>query len=237
MPTQDYPYLVHWKVRGLDKLPDIPLDELVNTCLHRLWEKTISRKRPVVCSTVQKGIRLSWEQIIRPIVGADLATRLAERKRELVLEDARQVSQARRDIRLTEDKRAVMERLAQQLPSPRGGGLHFTRPECQILRSINQEIQACIKEARRVQEIPLKDSPDFENAIKNCTPEALLEDSPWLANLFTIDELTLFAIPSPADGALKILAQRINGLGFRPIRPSTLKKALNPRNFPPIKTE
>lgn len=235
--TPIYPFLVHWKARGLDKRPDIPFDVLVENyflgfCL-RDW------KRFLECSIDPEETRQIW----KPKIAAIIEDELNKRATKQILDDARLMHQARQDTRLAIDKRTVMKDVAEEIPSPRGGGLHFTRPECQVLISVYDEIHACIKEVRRTHDIPLKNTPDFEDRRGEWAPEYLLGRCSWLNYLFDLDELPLFVISSaPADCALKILARRLNRLGYRQknlrapsISIRTLKNLLNPKNLPRLK--
>lgn len=232
MPTEDYAYLTWWKLMGLGDLPLIPPEAIISpyvnrfiiafrrSTLHLLGLPPGDRQRVEI-----EALR-NWWPTFEPRLAAHLQDTI---NRDILQDYGRRALEAIAKVRVGGNReQALRDWGIQNLPETRGGHIPFTRNTLTILRHCYIELQNCIKEVRRINNLPLKQVPDY-----NRQPfEELTETCAWLEEIFEKDEIPLLVnFPSVGECALEILHRRLcNIFPDHKLSKRTLKALLKPHS-------
>jgi hypothetical protein len=227
-----YPYLVHWKQKGFDQLPNIPPEEIIK--FYKAKALQAFRKSSLHLIGLSEKNRESIEEAFLCEVEPILIQMVAQRHEEKVLEAAFdrgfRCLEAEGKARLKEPRDRVMLNLGKQiLPETKGGGIVFTEGSKRILKRNYLEMQECIREVRRYCNVPLKDIEDYDEAQGNMVDVPYVKNTvPWIGFIFTDEEIPRLALkPSIAETALNIMSRRLRKCRLKYYIPSrTLRNIL-----------
>lgn len=205
MPIQDYPHLTLWKELGFDRLPVIPFE----TWIASYQEKAV--KRLYAKSVYHIGFNAeSHENIkedLRDRVSLVLYGMIQDKADDVTWLKGIQLIEASKVARL-KGNNGLAEGL--DITSQPGGGIKFINNELWALKQCYQELQACIKEVRRANYIPLKADPFFDWNEARVLDLAAPKSLSWLGDLFHSDELPFFVCYTVVNAAGKeILYTRV----------------------------
>lgn len=217
MSSERFPFLAHWKARGLHTFPDIPFRELVRVRFekerHALHEHLA--RSPFFCLLPEEHRQVVLkhaEEKLYQDVERHLLAALERKIRAGLIERGRALLQAERQARLRGDPL--------EIKPPKGGGVTLTPAELVTLKIVHQEMVLAIKEARRASDLPLKATPHDPDRSRNLS---LTSQAPWLSELFDEQELPLLIRHSPSQCALTIMARRLKFSLRYSVTPRTLK--------------
>lgn len=220
MTAERFPFLAHWKVRGLHALPDIPLHELIR--------KRFAKERRALHDYLARSpfFLLAGDQreALVQLAERDLYQRVVQYCIEALARKIRQGLSERGMALLRAERRARLEGVVTlKIRPPGGGGIMLTPSELVVLKRIHHEMVAAIKEARRANDLPLKANSHDPDRSRDLS---LTSQAPWLSELFEDKEIPLLSKGSPSECALRIIAGRLRpSLRYR-VSPHTLKKWL-----------
>ena len=205
MPLQDYPHLTLWKELGFDRLPVITVEKWIAPYQERAIKKFIETS---VYSLFLDNE--SWkiiEEKLRDDVSLELYGKIQDKADDVQWSKGQELIEAQKAARLKGNKVAG----GLNLTPPPGGGVKFSNNELWALKECYKELQACIKEARRVNNIPLKSTPDYDwNKAKDLDLAAPVSVN-FLGDLFHSNEIPiLVSYPCVTDCALEILCRRLH---------------------------
>ena len=207
MPIQDYHHLILWKELGFDKLPVISFETWIDS-YQRKAEKSFWENSVFHIGLDGEG-RSSLVDFVKDLRG-DVAKKcygyIQDKADNVQWEMGQQLMEAQKAVRLKGKK--VTKNL--NITPVAGGGVQFSNNELWALKECYQELQACIKEVRQANDIPLKKTPDFDWEKAKDLDLAAYDSLSWLGNLFHQAELPFFVSdPRVTECALEILCKRL----------------------------
>lgn len=216
MSQEDYPILAAWKRRGLDRFPAIPLEMVVRKRAAALYQDCdrIAKHEDYFFFFLedarQRGqvplkLKENWLQHGEGNLKGEIVTQLCA----YGLKHAH----AEQDARLRGKPLKVAV--------PPGGGVLFSPNELAVLKLAYKELQACIKEVRRL--VKSREKKDQQYPPSDIDLQASF---PWLNDLFAEKELPRLFELSPSNCAYTILAKRLRVFLRYAISPRTLKDDL-----------
>jgi hypothetical protein len=206
MPTkEDYPYLAFWKVRGFDKFPTIPPEEISRPLKERAREKFFEKRQtaPSGSDMLERSILSDLDQKVEAACSESFQANIDKKIYALGL----RIVKAQIDHACGKNRDEILKELGQELfPAKRGGGFSLTPAHLKALKEVYREIREAIHQSRKENGLPLKKTPTFAQEAK--IDLTLL--SPWLNNFFNPDEIpALCKTGTISECALEIMGRRL----------------------------